>query len=611
MQNKNSYTIAEVGEALFKELWPHKTRFEVLRQIANVYSDNELHADRMYEYMITEQFMPSSPVISSVPFQREPYRGLPISCYLSETTEEGLYSVINETCFLSRHSGGLGTLWNKTNGILPHINTQGRSMKYCGGYARKVGAMCAWLRIDHYEIIEFINMRRRISGNDCDLITPRYIHHGVVITDEFMLAVKQDKEIGLKEINSNKIIKYISARYLYDLIIELRFETGEPFIFFEGNANRQLSPHHKELGLTIKTTNLCTEITLITGKDHYNKERIAVCCLSSINLAKRDIWIHNHNFIEDIARFMDNVLTYFNIMMPKYKIEEIFNEDPKFFASKHRHLEKDAVINSQYHSLGKAAYSAYMSRDIGVGVTGLQTLFQNKNIAVDIDGKLNPIAKQLNIEIFKDLREQMNKASIKLGQERGACQDAIDAHKINNNIQLERFSYKLAIAPTTVISAMMNSSPGIQFDPPVYIYKNQTVSTVIYNEGLTNILNMTNNNNTQSWQKIKNGEYQNIITKEQFDIYKGGNAISSQAIIEMASDRAVFLCQAQSINLCTSPKATINTIRKEILEAFDKGIKTLYYSFNQVEISVSDLLDQSINDKVCKVNDVDCAACAS
>lgn len=618
----NKYTAKNRRDDLFNNLWTNKTRHEVYKQMSIVFGNDINHANRLYDYFINDLFLPSSPIIACVPFINEPLKGLPISCFLSETNETGLYSVAAETAYISAHSGGLGTCWNKTpsvhtnknGGVVAQVNVQGKIMKYCGGVARKVGSMCAWLRVDHADIEQFIDMRMNKSGVDVDLLTPRYIHHGIIFTNDFMNAAINNQMIPLIDFSANnKIIKYVNARTLFDNIMIIRAQTGEPLIMFEDNCNKALTKHHAKLNLSIKTTNLCTEITLPTGMDHLGNIRTAVCCLSSLNLEKYDIWNNNDEFFMDIAYFMDNVLTYFNIIGYKYKAGDIITEELTHFASINRHLEQTYVnkaLNTN-HSLKNAIYSAFMSRDVGIGVVGLQSLFQKENIAVENNGILTSEAKNRNIEVFKNIYDKFDICNIKLGHERGACQDIIDA-KVD---YVKRFSYMLAIAPTTVISALMQTSQGIQFDPPVYVYKNQTISTSIYNERLEKILIQRNLNTLEVWQKLNNGEYIDILSKHEYEVFKGGAFINQMNILEMAADRTKYIDQAQSINLAIGRDITgTKPLRNMVIYAWKNNIKTLYYQFSQTIDTITNILKESVesvNTKTeCDINE-DCSSCAS
>lgn len=590
-KNNISSNISQIGSSLLKSMHPNYNRSEIFYHISRRYGSNKEHAIRIEKYLNAQWFTPSSPILANLVHKNEKYPGHPISCFLSEASN--LYDIAAETSEISYGGGGLGTVWNtgtslfernndnlpNNPGVVPMMISQGRIMRYTAGKARKVGSICCWLSIDHGDAHEFLYMRHHRYSNDDDRKAPRYLHHGIILTKEFMLAVEKNKDWHFSDKSGNTIGKVQNARKIFDDILRVRLETGEPFIMFQENVDKQISAHHKTLGLKIKTSNLCTEITLITGVDHHKKIRTAVCCLGSINLMHWHEIKDNMQFFIDLYEFYDNILTIFIHEATYQKIGDIYHSNPEFVANDYRAIIEQTVNYAMSHNipLKNAIWSSYCSRDVGVGVVGFQYLLQSLSISIT-----SPKAREINNEIFKLMRERADIASFQIGKKFGNCPDYDDAAKIDPTKfnSYERFSYKLAIAPTTTLSYVMNTSPGVELTSPVTMYKFQQGFTRISNPYLIAMMDKRNTLTEDNIRHIAKGNYKGIISQDEFNIIKGGYTDCEDelmATVNLAGDRQKYIDQSQSINLYISDNTSFNLVRKLHYQAYKVGVKTLYY----------------------------------
>ncbi len=522
---------------------------DLFARVASTYADDNLHAQRLYNYISNLWFMPSTPVLSNGGTER----GLPISCFLNEAGDslEGILDLWSENVWLAARGGGIGSYWGnlrsigekigkvgKTSGIIPFIKVMDSlTLAISQGSLRRGSAAC-YLPINHPEIEEFIEMRRPTGGD----VNRRSLnlHHGVLVTDDFMRAVETDEQWALRSPKDGSIQTSISARNLWIRLLTARVETGEPYIIYIDTVNRQIPQHHKLAGLKVKTSNLCSEITLPTGIDNQGKERTAVCCLSSLNIETYDEWKDDPRFVEDVMRFLDNVMSDF--------------------------------INKAPDSFKNAKYSAMRERSVGLGVMGLHSFFQQKNIPFG-----SVMSKIWNKKIFKHIQEQADKASIKLAEERGACPDA-EEYGIK-----ERFSNKTAIAPTASISVICGgASPGIE---PIaansYTHKTLSGSFNVRNKYLAAILEKHNKNDDETWSSITTNQgsvsHLDFLTDEEKDTFKTAFEIDQKWIVELGADRTPNISQAQSINVFVPADIHKKELHQIHFQAWKKGLKSLYY----------------------------------
>ena len=543
--------LTNFGKATLSDryLGPNESYQDLFARVASTYADNNLHAQRLYNYISNLWFMPATPILSNGGTKR----GLPISCFLNEASDSlsGILDLWSENVWLAAKGGGIGSYWGnlrsigekigrvgKTSGIIPFIKVMDSlTMAISQGSLRRGSAAC-YLTIDHPEIEEFIEMRRPTGGDPNR--KSLNLHHGVLVTDAFMRAVETDEQWALKSPTDASIQSTISARNLWIRLLTARIETGEPYIIFIDTVNRLIPQHHKLAGLNVKTSNLCSEITLPTGIDKEGKDRTAVCCLSSLNLEKYDEWKDDKNFINDIMRFLDNVLTDF------------IDRAPEQF--------KDAK------------YSAMRERSVGLGVMGLHSYFQKNMIPLE-----SVMSKVWNKKIFKNIQEKVDQASKDLADERGACPDAAEY-----NFK-ERFSNKTAIAPTASISIICGgASPGVE---PVaansYTHKTLSGSYNVRNRYLEKVLEKHGKNDDETWSSITTNQgsisHLDFLTDLEKKVFKTAFELNQNWIVELGADRTPYVSQAQSINLFLPADVHKKELHQIHFQAWKKGLKSLYY----------------------------------
>jgi ribonucleoside-diphosphate reductase alpha chain len=406
-------------------LLPGETYQDLFARVADAYADDAEHAQRLYDYVSKLWFMPATPVLSNAGTGR----GLPISCYLNSVSDslEGIVGTWNENVWLASRGGGIGTYWGnvrgigepvglngKTSGIIPFVRVMDSlTLAISQGSLRRGSAAC-YLDVSHPEIEEFLEIRKPSGDFNRKALN---LHHGVLVTDAFMEAVRAGAEWELKSPKTGEVRGRVDARSLFQKLVETRLATGEPYIVFSDTVNRMMPQHHRDLGLKVSTSNLCSEITLPTGRDHLGNDRTAVCCLSSLNLETWDEWNGDDRFIEDVLRFLDNVLQDY--------------------------------IDRAPDEMARAKYSAMRERSVGMGVMGFHSFLQLKGIGFE-----SAMAKAMNLKMFRHIAAKADEASLLLAQERGACPDAADMGV------MQRFSCKMAIAPTASISIICGGTSG-------------------------------------------------------------------------------------------------------------------------------------------------------
>ena len=522
---------------------------DLFARVASTYADNNLHGQRIYNYISNLWFMPATPILSNGGTKR----GLPISCFLNEASDSlsGILDLWSENVWLAAKGGGIGSYWGnlrsigeqigkvgKTSGIIPFIKVMDSlTMAISQGSLRRGSAAC-YLPIEHPEIEEFIEMRRPTGGDPNR--KSLNLHHGVLVSDAFMRAVETDDQWTLKSPKNGIVQSTVSARNLWIRLLTARVETGEPYIIFIDTVNRLIPQHHKLAGLNVKTSNLCSEITLPTGIDKDGKDRTAVCCLSSLNLEKYDEWKDDKDFVKDVMRFLDNVLTDF--------------------------------IEKAPDSFKDAKYSAMRERSVGLGVMGLHSYFQKNKIPFE-----SVMSKVWNNKIFKNIQEKVDKASKVLAEEKGPCPDAAE-YGFN-----ERFSNKTAIAPTASISIICGgASPGIE---PVaansYTHKTLSGSYNVRNKYLEKILDNYEKNNEEIWSSITTNQgsvsHLDFLTDLEKDVFKTAFELNQKQVVELGADRTPYISQAQSINIFLPADVHKKELHQIHFQAWKKGLKSLYY----------------------------------
>ncbi len=518
-------------------------------RVAKHYADDESHANRLYDYISKLWFMPATPILSNGGTDR----GMPISCFLNETTDSlhGIVDLWTENIWLASRGGGIGSYWGnirsinervrdngKTSGIVPFIKVQDSMTLAISQGSLRRGSSAVYLPVDHPEIEEFIDIRRP-TGGDTNRRSLN-IHHGIVISDTFMQAVIDDKDWDLISPRTKEVMNTIKARDLWVKILTTRIETGEPYLLFIDAVNRNIPEHHKKLGLHVKTSNLCSEITLPTGIDHLGNERTAVCCLSSLNLEYFNDWKDNSDFIPDVMRFLDNVL------------EDFINKAPE--------------------EMHRAKYSAMRERSIGLGVMGFHSFLQDNNVPME-----SVMAKVWNNKLFQHIAKEVDRASSLIAEERGSCPDAEEC-----GIKA-RFSNKTAIAPTASISIITgNASPGIEpYAANSFTQKTLTGSFTVRNKNLEKLLISKGFNNEQVWSSISTHEgsvrHLTFLTDHEKDVFKTAYEMDQRWLIELAADRTPYISQAQSLNVFLPGDVSKQYLHDVHFRAWKMGVKSLYY----------------------------------
>ena len=542
--------LTEFGKETLRDryLLPGENYQDLFARVASAYADDQEHAQRLYDAISKLWFMPATPVLSN----GGTGRGLPISCYLNSVDDslEGIVNTWNENVWLASRGGGIGTYWGsvrgigepvglngKTSGIIPFVRVMDSlTLAISQGSLRRGSAAC-YLDVSHPEIEEFLEIRKASGDFNRKALN---LHHGVLISDEFMEAVRSGADFDLKSPKDGSVRSTVNARALFQKLVETRLATGEPYIVFSDTVNDNMPKHHRDLGLKVSTSNLCSEITLPTGRDHLGNDRTAVCCLSSLNLEKWDEWSGEKLFVEDIMRFLDNVLTDF--------IERAPDE------------------------MARAKYSAARERSVGLGVMGYHSFLQARGLGFE-----SALAKSWNLKMFKHIRSGVDNASMMLAQERGPCPDAEDMGV------MERFSCKMAIAPTASISIICGGTSACIEPIPANIYTHKTLSGsfIVKNPYLEKVLKEKSKDSNNVWNSIleKGGSVQHLdfLSAEEKDSFKTSFEIDQRWLLELAADRAPYIDQAQSLNLFIPADVEKWDLLMLHFRAWELGVKSLYY----------------------------------
>lgn len=516
--------------------------------VSAAFASNQEHAQRLYDYASKHWLSYSTPILS---FGRNK-RGLPVSCYLNhlDDSAEGLVNNLSETNWLSMMGGGVGVHFqirgadDKSVGVMPHLKTyDASSLAYKQGKTRR-GSYAAFLDVSHPDIIQFLEMRKATGDQNLKALN---LHHGVNITDKFMQIIEQcmvnpdyDDTWELIQPNTGKVVDTVSAKYLWMKLLEVRMHTGEPYIWFIDRANEGLPDYQKKAGLKNYGSNICVEVSLATSP-----ERTAVCCLSSVNLEYFDEWKNDPLFLQDILEMLDNVIEYF--------------------------------IQNAPDTISRARFSAMRERSVGVGALGFHAYLQKHNIAFE-----SAIAKSVNMQMFKGIRERLDLANTKLAEERGSCPDAADYGVV------KRCSHVMAIAPNASSSIIMgNTSPSIE-PYAANAYRQDTSSGAYLNKNkfLDKIILEESKGKSESWYddtwaaiiandgSVSDLEWMDDHTK---DVFKTAQEIDQRWIVEHTADRQVYVDQSISTNVFFKPDCSVKYLHAVHFLAWKKGLKALYY----------------------------------
>ena len=552
--------------------------------VSKTFATDENHAQRLYEYSSKHWLSYSTPILS----YGKSSKGLPISCYLNyiDDTAEGLVDTLSETNWLSMLGGGVGigfgirSAGDKSTGVLPHLKLyDASSLAYRQGKTRR-GSYAAYLDISHPDIIPFLEMRKPTGDQNLRCLN---MHHGINITNDFMQIIENcmrdsdyDDTWELKDPFSGKVMETVPAKELWQRILEMRMQTGEPYMHFIDTSNEHLPDFLKKRGLKVHQSNLCSEIILPT-----NEERTAVCCLSSLNIEYFDEWSRNGRFIRDVAEMLDNVLQVF--------------------------------INKAPEHVKRAKHSAMRERSIGVGALGFHAYLQSKRVPFE-----GAMAKAFNTKVFRHISNKLYKANIDLGSERGEAPDAVGTGR--------RFSHTTAIAPNASSSIIMgNTSPSIEpFRANAYRQDTLSGSHFAKNKYLDKLIKAKCEENPKLhyediWSSIISNEgsaqHLSFLDDIEKDVFKTAMEIDQRWVIENASDRQKFIDQAQSVNLFFRPTSNIKYLHAVHFLAWKSGLKTLYYCRSD-KVGKADKVSKRIERQIIQeldmsavANGEDCLAC--
>lgn len=529
-------------------LLPGESYQDMFARVATAYADDADHAQRVYDYISRLWFMPATPVLSNGGADR----GLPISCFLNAVNDslDGIQGVWNENVALASNGGGIGTYWGgvrsigekvkgagQTSGIIPFIRVMDSLTLAISQGSLRRGSAAVYLDIHHPEIEEFLEIRKPSGDFNRKSLN---LHHGISITDEFMEAIRDGAPFGLRSPKTGEVMREVDARSLWQKILEIRLQTGEPYLIFSDTVNRSMPQHQRDLGLSVRQSNLCSEIMLHTGLDHLGKERTAVCCLSSVNAETFLEWRDHPTFIEDVMRFLDNVLEDFITRAPS--------------------------------SMANAIYAARRERSVGLGLMGFHSFLQMQNVPFE-----SAMAKSWNMRLFKHLRRQCDAASRVLAAERGPCPDAAERGV------MERFSHKLAIAPTASISIICGgTSAGIEPIPAnIYTHKTLSGTFAVRNPYLERLLEDRGQNVPPVWDTILENEgsvqHLDFLSPDEKDVFKTAFELDQRWVVELAADRTPDICQSQSVNIFLPGDVDKWDLHMLHWAAWEQGCKSLYY----------------------------------
>ena len=555
---------------------------DAFARAAKAFSDDDAHAQRLYDYASKLWFMFSTPVLSN----GGTTRGLPISCFLNyvEDSRQGITGHYTENAFLSSVGGGVGGCWSdvrsvgsktsngsESTGVIPFMKVVDAEMlAFSQGVTRR-GSYAAYLDISHPEVEEFLDVRKP-TGGDVNRKSVN-LHHGILIGDDFMELIEGatreegfDDSWNLIDPHTNQVTKTVSAKTLWVKLIQNRVETGEPYIMFKDTVQNALPKYQKEAGLKVNHSNLCSEITLATDED-----RSAVCCLSSVNLEEYDEWKHDDNFIPDLIRMLDNVISYF-------------------------------IDNAPMH-LARAVYSASRERSLGLGAMGFHAYLQRHNIPFE-----SASAKGANMKMFQHIKWRAVNATKQLAEERGECPDGV-GHGVRN-------AHLLAVAPNASSSIICgNTSPSIEpYRANAFTQKTKSGSSLLKNEYLEHVLQELDQDTDDVWKSIitNNGSVQHLDFLDDWtkDVFKTAVEIDQKWIIDMASDRQMDICQSQSLNIFFPADVSKQELHAIHMMAWKRKVKTLYYlrseAIKRAETVSDEALRQYIFDSL---DDEGCVAC--
>lgn len=514
------------GGYLLQDETPRAMYLRAASTSANRLGKPEL-TTKFFDIMWKNWLCPASPVLSNTGTTR----GLPISCFsnhFGDSVDEIMTSM-HEVAMLSKNGGGVGTHWNavrargskialngRSDGVIPFMKILDSTATGISQGGTRRGAAAAYLDIEHGDFDEFLNMRRPTGDPNRQCTN---LHHGVAISDAFMAKVQgKDKE----------------ARRRWKEVLKARLETGEPYLFFTDNVNRQNPECYKDKNFLVQGSNICNEIYLYTDSLH-----TFVCCLSSLNLARWDEWKET-DVVETSIWFLDGIMQEF--------------------------IERAKLIPG----FEKAVRFAEKSRALGLGVLGFHSLLQSKMISFD-----SMETYLLNNLIFKTIRTKADAATKELAEVYGEP-EWCKGHGRRN-------SHCLAVAPTVSNSIISGgNSSGIEpITANAYALKSAKGTFLVKNKQLEVLLEELGQNTDAIWKSIAVNEgsvsHLDFLTSEQKGVFETAREINQFSIIKLAGARQRHIDQGQSVNLFFPANVNAKYFNECHIEAFKAGLKGLYY----------------------------------
>jgi ribonucleoside-diphosphate reductase alpha chain len=484
-------------------------------------------AEQFFELFFKGWLCGSTPVLANMGTER----GLPISCFANHIpdTTTGIWQGAHEIAMLSKYGGGCASYWGDvrskgspissggtTEGIVPFLKVYDSTIIGVSQGSTRRGSMAIYLPWDHGDALDFLRIRRPDGDVNRQCLN---VHHAICLDDNFfdLLAAGDEK-----------------ARHFAIELYKTRLETGEPYVFFSDNVKRNRPKAYVDLGLEVKTSNLCSEITLFTDPEH-----TFVCCLSSMNLAKWDEW-KDTNAVYLATWFLEGIMSEF---IDKAKGR------PGLEAAV-RHAEK--------------------GRALGLGALGFHSLLQSKMLAFGDFG-----TTILNKAIFKTMRDQATKASQDMAKEYGKPEwcATID----------QRHTHLLALAPTASNAIISGDvSPSIEpLNANAFAKKSAKGTFISFNPALKELLASKGQDTDEVWSKIvaDAGSVRSLdfLSSEEKSVFRTAFEIDMRDLIDLAADRQKYIDQAQSLNLFFNADVDPQYFHEVHLRAWKKGLNTLYY----------------------------------
>lgn len=549
------------------QLLPDENVYEAFERIANASACRLLRPELkqyFYEAMEKGWLCPATPVLSNMGTTR----GLSISCFGIDVDDTliDIYGKVQEMAMLTAMGGGVGVGFNRVRGRGAPIAQRGKSegtipwmhvfdsaiIATSQGSVRR-GAASANLNIRHKDFEEFLRMRRPEGDvNRQNLNT----NHCVQITDEFMESMlngnKEDQETWIE-------------------ILKTRLETGQPYIHYIDNTNNQNPKAYQQNDLDVTMTNICSEVTLYTDEKHS-----FVCCLSSLNLSKYDEWkeysFENGMTLPELsAWFLEGVMEEFIVR----------GESIPGFENSIRFAKK--------------------SRPLGIGVLGWHSFLQKKNLPY-----IGLLATSYTHKIFKYIRTEAEKASKEMAIRYGEPKWCKGTGMRNTHL--------LAVAPTVSNASRANTSPSTEpWRANAYNYKGAQGVYLIKNPELENLLKEKKKNTSDVWRSIETNEgsvqHLDFLTDEEKEVFLTFSEINQLELVRQAAVRQKYIDQAQSTNLCFPSNIDPKYFHKVHVEAWKKGLKTLYYCRSTSVIKGDVGSRQHVKIDLNKKDEDDCSFC--